>query len=68
MSLPFHRQQPALIARPDSRLWNGTMAVVLLLLCPWMLMDPVTDIWFCFPVVRYCGVAPNSGGTALPGG
>lgn len=68
MSLPFHRQQPALIARPDSRLWNGTMAVVLLLLCPWMSMDPVTDIWFCFPVVRYCGVAPNSGGTALPGG
>lgn len=53
---------------PNSRLWNGTMAVVLLLLCPWMSMDPVTDIWFCFPVVRYCGVAPNSGGTALPGG
>lgn len=65
VSCPFHRQQPALIL-PNPRLWKWSMALVLLLLCPWMLMDPVTDIWYCFPMVRYCGVALNSEGTALP--
>lgn len=45
-----------------------TLVLVLLLLCPWLLMDPVAAIWFCIPVVRSRGVAPADEATANPEG